>query len=162
MFVAKVIDGQIANTGKLADMYPNTSFPANGASDQWMADNNIQVIKSYRAYDKATQKLTKVTPYLDGGEVYDVQVEALTEAEIAAKTSAETARKEKSVRDQRDRLLAECDWVTIKSLELGESVPTEWATYRQALRDITMHKNFPDLNSGGMDDSDSDWPSMPE
>jgi len=157
MFVAKVVDGQIANTGKLADMYPNTSFPANGASDQWMTDNNIQVIKSYRAYDKATQKLTTVTPYLDGGEVYDVQVEDLTDAEIAAKTSAETTRKEAAVRKQRDRLLAETDYLALSDTTLT----TEMAAYRQALRDITDHSNFPDLNNGDMDGSNSDWPTKP-
>lgn len=161
MFVAKVIDGQIANTGKLAEMYPNTSFPANGASDEWMAENQIKIIKKWREYDRATQKLVNTSPYLDGDEVYDVKVQDLTTEEIQAKTDAETAKKEDAVRKQRDRLLAESDWVTIKALELGETVPTEWATYRQALRDITMHENFPDLNTGGMDDSDSDWPLMP-
>ena len=161
MFVAKVIDGQIANTGKLADMYPNTSFPANGASDQWMADNNIQVIKSYRAYDKATHKLTTVTPYLDGGEVYDVQVEALTDAEIQAKTSAETARKEAAVRKQRDALLAECDWTVLQDSPLTDAQVADWVIYRQALRDITTHANFPDIQGPDMDGNNSDWPTKP-
>ena len=161
MFVAKVTNGQIANTGKLADMYPNTSFPKSGPTDRWMTANDIQVIKSYRTYDRATHKLVKVTPYLDSGVVYDVQVQALTDAEIAAKTSDETARKEAAVRKQRDALLAECDWVAVKALEAGSSVPAAWATYRQALRDITAHANFPDLSNGDMDGNNSDWPTKP-
>ena len=158
MFVAKVIDGQIANTGKLADMYPNTSFPANGASDQWMADNNIKMVKKWREYDRATQKLTTVTPYLDGDEVYDVQVEDLTAEEIQANTDAETAKKESAVRKQRDRLLAETDFYALSDVTMSEAM----ATYRQALRDITSHANFPDLSSGDMEGNNSDWPAKPE
>lgn len=161
MFVAKVIDGQIANTGKLADMYPNTSFPANGASDEWMADNNIKMIKKWREYDRATQKLTTVTPYLDGGKVYDVQVEALTAEEIQAKTDAETARKEAAVRKQRDALLAECDWTVLQDSPLTDAQVADWVIYRQALRDITTHANFPDIQGPDMEGNGSDWPTKP-
>jgi len=41
------------------------------------------------------------------------------------------------VRSQRFKLLAETDWVTVKSFETGNPIPTQWLTYRQALRDIT-------------------------
>ena len=162
MFVAKVIDGQIANTGKLAEMYPNTSFPVNGPSDEWMTENNIQVIKSHRTYDKATHKLATVTPYLEDGVVYDVQVEALSDAEIAANTSAETARKEASVRKQRDALLAECDWTVLQDSPLTDAQVADWVIYRQALRDITDHANFPDIQGPDMDGNNSDWPTKPE
>ena len=37
----------------------------------------------------------------------------------------------------RDAKLTECDWVVAKATETGTAVPTEWATYRQALRDLT-------------------------
>jgi len=158
MFVAKVIDGQIADTGTLADMYPNTSFPANGASDEWMAANSIQVVKGYRDYDKATQKLTKVTPYLDGGVVYDVKVEAMTTEEATAKTDAENERKAANVRKQRDRLLAETDYLALSD----NTLTTEMAAYRQALRDITDHANFPDIQGPDMDGNGGDWPTKPE
>jgi len=74
------------------------------------------------------------------------------EAAYQAKLDAEAAE---NVRTQRDSKLAETDWVTIKSLELGETVPADWATYRQALRDITDHANFPFLQ-------EADWPVAPE
>ena len=41
------------------------------------------------------------------------------------------------LRDGRTMYLRESDWVVTKALEKGESVPEEWVTYRQALRDIT-------------------------
>lgn len=65
-----------------------------------------------------------------------------------------------SVRTQRDTLLSECDWVTVKAVDqnaqhsLGIQVPQVWLDYRQALRDITSHANFPYLQ-------DTDWPVKP-
>ena len=59
-----------------------------------------------------------------------------------------------SVRQNRDRLLAETDWVVTKAKETGTTITVAWKTYRQALRDITSHENFPYLN-------DEDWPVKP-
>ena len=42
------------------------------------------------------------------------------------------------VKIERRRLLAACDWVTIRAAESGSPVPPEWITYRQALRDVTL------------------------
>jgi hypothetical protein len=41
-------------------------------------------------------------------------------------------------RAKRDELLAATDWVVARATELGEAVPSDYATYRQALRDITQ------------------------
>lgn len=60
-----------------------------------------------------------------------------------------------SVRSQRDNLLASTDWLVIKAQETGVAMDQVWATYRQALRDITSHPNFPYL-------TDADWPAKPE
>ena len=51
------------------------------------------------------------------------------------------------VRIERDRKLAETDWRASSDLTLS----TEWATYRQALRDITNQS----------DPSNVTWPSVP-
>jgi len=74
------------------------------------------------------------------------------EAAYQAKLDAEAGA---SVRTQRDAKLAETDWIALKALEAGNTVATEWSTYRQALRDITTHTNFPYLQ-------DADWPTKPE
>ena len=73
------------------------------------------------------------------------------ENDYQARLNSEAAA---SVRTQRDAKLAESDWMVIKSAETGVALSTEWATYRQALRDITTHANFPYLQ-------DSDWPEAP-
>ena len=41
------------------------------------------------------------------------------------------------LRNLRNELLNESDWIVSKSLEAGVAVPDEWKTYRQELRDIT-------------------------
>lgn len=53
-----------------------------------------------------------------------------------------------AVRLKRTELLADTDWTQLADAP-ADAAP--WATYRQALRDITEHVNFPYL-------SDNDWP----
>jgi hypothetical protein len=38
----------------------------------------------------------------------------------------------------RDRLLTQSDWMVTKAIETNTPMPTGWASYRQALRDITL------------------------
>lgn len=40
------------------------------------------------------------------------------------------------LRQERDLLLAKCDWTLLPDSPLSETKKTEWATYRQALRDL--------------------------
>lgn len=78
----------------------------------------------------------------------------LTEEEIAAKQAQEAvtiSEEPNRVREKRNALLAESDWTQITDATVDK---TAWATYRQSLRDITTHSNFPNLE-------DSDWPTAP-
>ena len=120
-----------------------------GQRAKW-ADGSWSKIVDTLTFDAATHKSENVTPYTSGGIVYTCRVVALTSDEIAAVVVA-TKLKNRTDRDSR---LATCDWVAIKSLEAGASVPSAWVTYRTALRDITAHSNWPDLNAG-------DWPTSP-
>lgn len=86
----------------------------------------------------------------DGGTIRPA-TEAEIEAELAELASTGAAIDN---RRQRDMKLAMCDWVVTKALEAGEAVPADWATYRQALRDITTHANWPLLE-------EADWPVAP-
>jgi hypothetical protein len=56
------------------------------------------------------------------------------------------------LREERNRKLAECDWLIVMHKELGTNIPTAWKTYRQALRDIT--DSATSLN-------DVTWPEKP-
>ena len=67
------------------------------------------------------------------GVYYDLTAEE--EAEIAAR--AEAADLDLShVRSQRNGLLSASDWTQIGDAALGDHTAEEWATYRQALRDV--------------------------
>jgi hypothetical protein len=57
-----------------------------------------------------------------------------------------------AARNTRDGLIASCDWMAIKAFEGGTTVGTDWATYRQALRDVTNQEGFP---------NDITWPEQP-
>jgi hypothetical protein len=54
--------------------------------------------------------------------------------------AAKDAEQAKSVRAERNRLIAECDWTQVEDSPADKAA---WATYRQALRDITLQAGFP-------------------
>ena len=54
--------------------------------------------------------------------------------------AAKDAEQAKSVRDQRNTKLAECDWTQLADAPVDQAA---WSTYRQALRDITLQSGFP-------------------
>ena len=81
------------------------------------------------------------TKYILGPVFTDGETTAAEqEAAYKATKDAEFA---KSARDSRDKLLAECDWLVVKALELSQAAPAEWAAYRQALRDLPRQEGFP-------------------
>ena len=56
--------------------------------------------------------------------------------------------------DRRNSYLFDTDWTQVPDSPLTDTKKAEWATYRQALRDLTNHSNWPNL-------SEDDWPSVP-
>ena len=59
------------------------------------------------------------------------------------------------LREDRNRLLQECDWIELNNAPLTSNKKTEWQTYRTKLRDIT----------NGLDTVDKvkavTWPTKP-
>ena len=58
----------------------------------------------------------------------------------------------KELRQERNKRLAECDWVVIRSTSTDTPVPDEWKTYMQALRDLPTTTEDP---------ANPVWPSIP-
>lgn len=56
---------------------------------------------------------------------------------------ADLEAKKKMLRAERDKKLNDSDWVVIKAVELGRPVESNWAIYRQALRDVPSQQGFP-------------------
>jgi len=71
------------------------------------------------------------------GPVFTGDTAAADEAEYKAMKDAEQAA---SVRASRTQMLNDCDWTQIADSTADK---TAWATYRQALRDITSQAGFP-------------------
>lgn len=59
-----------------------------------------------------------------------------------------------NVREIRNILLSESDWTQVSDVPMASWDKEKWLEYRQALRDITDHENFPYLN-------EDDWPTKP-
>jgi hypothetical protein len=60
-------------------------------------------------------------------------------------------------RTERNRRLAETDWVVARAYERGEPVPEAWAAYRQALRDLPAQLTDEQVLAG-----DIPWPEPPQ
>jgi len=118
------------------EAFPNTSFPASGPSDDFLTEQGFAKVSAFKDHDRATQKLVNVTAYYEAPWVYTVKVMDKTAEDIQAETDAQAA----SVRAQRNRLLADCDWTQLADSTADKAA---WATYRQALRDITAQADFP-------------------
>jgi hypothetical protein len=78
---------------------------------------------------------------------------ALTDEEenelIAERATEANEHPAREARNERNLKLAETDWRASSDLTL----PTEWANYRQALRDIPSQSGFPNTIT---------WPTEPE
>ena len=73
----------------------------------------------------------------------------MTDAEIALKQAEDKQNLEGTLvqrmaklRDKRNILLAETDWMGNSDVTMSN----DWKTYRQELRDITKDSNFPDID----------------
>lgn len=107
-------------------------------------------------YDTEYQTCTEVTPVLSDG-VY-VQTWQIADKYTAEERAEYDNQKEQDRlsqlpsihRGRRDFLLSETDWWATSDRTMSQSE----IDYRQALRDITLHENWPDLE-------EADWPTKP-
>lgn len=152
MFV-KITNGSVDQypytVGDLRRDNPNVSFPKKIPSATMAAFGMYPV--GYEAapdYDPLTHRLqhSNVPSLVDGEWKLTKTVVALTDEQIADATAA----KAKEMRSDRDAKLAETDWMALSDVTMS----ADMTAYRQALRDITSHANFPYLN-------EADWPIKP-
>ena len=65
------------------------------------------------------------------------------------------------LRVERDKSLADCDWVVTKAIDTGDTVSNVWKAYRQSLRDLPASAS-PNLNSDyELDLTSITWPTKP-
>jgi len=131
---------------------------------RWLLDNNGP---TYNTLTPEIMELLDVDPVFEGphasgGTVYQISQRAGVEQingnwftkyvlgpvfenaeDEAAYKAQKDAEQAKSVRSDRDQRLAGCDWRVLKSFEAGGPQDSNWAAYRQQLRDIPNQDGFP-------------------
>jgi hypothetical protein len=143
MLIAKISGDTVVEVGNYRTLFPYTVFPYSGPSDQWLADNSCLKVNLFLPHDRDTQVLDRVDPYILDGWVYTVQVRDMNEEELAAHIASKAAQK----RAERDRALSASDWTQVLDAPVDR---TEWATYRQSLRDLPQAEGFPDVSLPAM------------
>ena len=134
--------------GDYRELFANTSFSTNGPSDEFLAANNAKKVNAFKAHDRLTQKLVLCAAYDDGEFVSVVQVADMSAEEIQAAKDSAMAQ----IRGQRNQLLKDCDWTQAVDCTIAKK--TEWATYRQTLRDLPSTITEPRTFSA--------WPNNPD
>ena len=128
---------------------PNTSFPKQ-VPDEMLESYGIYTVvyTDMPSIDDRTQKVEQeATPSLVDGAW---TLGWTTSSKTAEETQAWDDGMASSNRGKRDGLLAETDWMALSDV----TMTTEMTTYRQALRDITTHTKWPNLE-------EADWPIKP-
>lgn len=121
---------------------PSTSFPAGGLSPASLAKWDMFPVHFSPApeVNPAVEKLAELYPLFDGSSwIQQWAVEPLTQAEI----DYGFATKADAVRADRNTRLAACDWTQVDDAPFDNTAKATWATYRQALRDVSSQPGFP-------------------
>ena len=128
---------------------PNTSFPKK-ITDQTLNSWGVYRVtqENTPSFDVKTQTLSMDTTPVLVGDQWTVgwTINNMSQEDI----DSFAAQAAVVSREQRDEKLAETDWWASSDL----TMTAEQTAYRQALRDITTHANWPHLE-------DADWPTKP-
>ena len=155
--------GEIKTQGELRRDNPNMSMPRVWNSNVHDALNVDPVLPAQRptvgigqyqfvARNGAVQDAND--NWVEAWEIRDMFAD---DEELGTKAEQEAAYQTeldnnaaKSNRSQRDKLLTETDWWAVSD----RTMTSAQTTYRQALRDITTHSDWPHLE-------EDDWPTKP-
>ena len=129
--------GAVMFEDEFRKLFPNTSMPQQ-LSEELINDFGADVVLE----GPQAQPTRYQVGFRDGveqidGKWYTKYSVADMEQEAIAAKDAEQA---KSVRDERNTKLKDSDWTQVADAPVDKAA---WATYRQALRDITTQEGFP-------------------
>lgn len=140
--------GAVVTSSEFRAMHPNTGFP------QVLVEEILDAFGADPVFNGPQAQPTRYqVAYRDGVE----QVDGKWYTKFAVADMGDEAKaaldeqQATSVRNERNKKLSESDWT-----QLDDSPGTkklEWATYRQALRDVPGQQGFPWT---------IDWPTPPE
>ena len=156
--------GEVKTQGQWRAANPNMSLPRVWKDATLDALNLDPVLRSPAATTTAYQSSVRdgveqdangnwVEKYVARDMFQDTTEDGVTttkaEHEAAYQATLDAAEAERN-RTKRDGLLAQTDYFALTDVTMDAPM----TTYRQALRDITAHDNWPNL-------ADDDWPTKP-
>lgn len=127
--------------GQLRRDNPNTSFPKQ-ISDSILADHDV-----YKVVMESVSEFDGNHYEVQNGSIELVNGDWVQRRTVVKRNADDVAN---NVRDKRNRLLESTDFYALSDVTMS----SEMTAYRQALRDITDHADFPYLE-------DADWPVKP-
>jgi hypothetical protein len=158
-------DGALVTHSEFRALFPNTGFPPQ-LTEEIINDFGGDVVfegpqatggdryqfSVYAGVEQAADGKW-YTKYALGPTFFDTTDQNGVVTTAAQHAAAYKARKDeeqaKAVREQRNQKLKDSDWTQVLDAPVDQAA---WATYRQALRDISAQPGFP---------WDVQWPEMP-
>ena len=139
-------DGKVMYEGEFRALFPNTSLP------QQLTETLINDLGGDVVFEGPQAQPTRYqVGFADG--VQQIESKWYTKYSVADMDQEAIAAKDteqaKSIRSQRTDKLKDSDWTQVADAPVDKAA---WATYRQALRDITAQTGFPWT---------IDWPVQP-
>ena len=133
----------------LRDYFGGTVKVRSPVTSEWMEDHGIDPV-----FEGPQAQPTRYQIAFSDGLTQDDQGRwfskySVSDMDDEAKAALD-AQQANSVRTSRNDMLKDCDWTQITDSTADKAV---WATYRQALRDVTAQAGFP---------WNVDWPTQPE
>lgn len=118
---------------------PGTSFPAD-ITNELMSSFNVYPVAATPApeFDSKTHRAKQGVELVDSAWTQVWHLQELPEPQASA-----------NIRASRNQRLAACDWTQLPDAPVDH---IKWATYRQALRDVSSQPGFP---------WNVEWPSQP-
>ena len=156
--------GEVKTQGQWRAANPNMSLPRVWKAATLDALNLDAVLRSPAATTTAYQNSVRdgveqnsngdwVEKYVARDMFADTTEDGVTTTKAEHETAYQATLDDKvaeSNRTKRDGLLADTDWTGMSDVTMTAAM----TTYRQALRDITTHADWPNL-------ADDDWPTKP-
>lgn len=127
--------------GDLRKDFPRISFPRS-INEFILAEFNVFPVQqtSKPNFDEMTQNVEEASPtYTNGAWTQTWVVTNKSSEEVAAYL----AYKSKQMRAMRNDLLSMSDWTQLDDASVDKAV---WATYRQTLRDLPQHADWPNVS----------------
>jgi hypothetical protein len=143
------VDQYPYTVGNLRRDNPNTSFPRVVSTELLESYGLYSVTTDAQpTYNERTQTIVQNDTPTGSGSSWNIGWTVLNKT--AEQIEDYDGLKASTNRDLRNELLKNTDYMALSDVTMS----TEIATYRQALRDITSHANWPHLD-------EADWPTKP-